>query len=192
VGERTSTTLILAGVAVASFLAAAQTFVLQRNSDTLQEVYGFILGSLATVGWADVALAAPYALIAGVGILLHRRMLDVMAVGDEEAMGLGVSAPRVRARVVLAASLGTAAAVAVSGLIGFVGIIVPHLIRLTAGASYRVILPLATLVGAAFLIGADVVGRTVLAPAELPIGVVTAFLGAPFFLLVLRTSRGRP
>jgi iron complex transport system permease protein len=192
VGERTSTTLILAGVAVASFLAAAQTFVLQRNSDSLQEVYGFILGSLATVGWSDVALAAPYALIAGVGIILHRRMLDVLAVGDEEAMGLGVSAPSVRARVVLAASLSTAAAVAVSGLIGFVGIIVPHLIRMTAGVSYRIILPLAILVGAAFLIGADVVGRTVLAPAELPIGVVTAFLGAPFFLLVLRTSRSRP
>jgi iron complex transport system permease protein len=94
--------------------------------------------------------------------------------------------------VVLAASLSTAAAVAVSGLIGFVGIIVPHLIRMTAGVSYRIILPLAILVGAAFLIGADVVGRTVLAPAELPIGVVTAFLGAPFFLLVLRTSRSRP
>jgi iron complex transport system permease protein len=122
-------------------------------------------------------------------ILLHRRLLDVLAVGDEEAAALGVRVARVRLVVVAAATVGTAAAVAVSGLIGFVGIIVPHTIRLLAGGSYRLLLPLAILVGGGFLVATDVLARTIISPAELPIGVVTAFFGAPFFALVLRTSR---
>jgi iron complex transport system permease protein len=113
----------------------------------------------------------------------------VLSLGDEEASSLGVDVGRVRLAVVLAATIGTAAAVAVSGLIGFVGIIVPHAIRLVAGGSYRRLLPLSIVVGAGFLVLADVVARTALSPAELPIGVVTAFCGAPFFALVLRTSR---
>jgi iron complex transport system permease protein len=122
-------------------------------------------------------------------ILLHRRLLDVLAVGEEEAGTLGVNPGRVRLVVVLAATLGTAAAVAVSGLIGFVGIIVPHTIRLMSGASYRSILPLSVMGGAAFLVLADLGARTILLPAEVPIGVITAFVGAPFFAVVLRTSR---
>jgi iron complex transport system permease protein len=113
----------------------------------------------------------------------------VLAVGEEEAGTLGVDPRRVRLVVVVAATLTTAAAVAVSGLIGFVGIIVPHTVRLLVGASYRVILPVAVIGGAAFLVLADLVARTVLSPSEIPIGVVTAFVGAPFFALVLRTSR---
>ncbi|HDH26738.1 MAG TPA: iron ABC transporter permease [Actinobacteria bacterium] len=190
VGRRTNTSLILAGVAVASFLTALQTYIQQRNTNTLREVYAWILGRLSTSGWHEVLLILPYVVIGGVVILLHRRMLDVLSLGDEEAAALGVPVRRVRLLVVVAATLGTAAAVAVGGLIGFVGIIVPHAVRLVTGASYRVILPLSALLGAAFLIFADVVARTALSPAELPIGVVTAFLGAPFFVLVLRTSRG--
>jgi iron complex transport system permease protein len=110
-------------------------------------------------------------------------------VGDEEAEGLGVDAGRVRVTVVIAATLVTAAAVSVSGLIAFVGIIVPHTIRLLFGASYRLILPLSVFFGAAFLIATDLLSRTVMAPAEIPIGVITAFFGAPFFVLVLRTRR---
>jgi len=122
-------------------------------------------------------------------ILGAGRTLDVLAVGDEEAAGLGAHPQRTRFVLIVAASLGTAAAVSVSGLIGFVGIIVPHTVRLMAGASYRVILPLSALFGAAFLVLADLVARTAVAPAEIPIGVVTAFFGAPFFVLVLRTAR---
>jgi iron complex transport system permease protein len=122
-------------------------------------------------------------------ILVHRRMLNVLRVGEDEAAALGVNVERVRLLVIVAATVGTAAAVAVSGLIGFVGIIVPHAIRLTVGASYRVLLPLSIIIGAGFLVFADVLAKTALAPAELPIGVVTAFFGAPFFALVLRTSR---
>lgn len=188
-GSRTVTSLILAGVAIAAFLTAIQTYVQQRNAETLREVYDWILGRLATTGWTDVTLVLPYVIVSAFVILLHRRALDVMAVGDDEAAALGLEVGRTRLIVVAAATLGTAAAVAVAGLIGFVGIIVPHAVRLVAGTSYRRLLPLSALFGGAFLVMADIVARTALAPAEVPIGVVTAFLGAPFFVLVLRTSR---
>jgi len=188
-GRRTGTTLILAGVAVAAFLTAVQTFVQQRNADTIREVYAWILGRLGTTGWGDVALVAPYAILSMVVILLHRRLLDVLAVGEDEARSLGVRPERVRAVVVVAATLGTAGAVAAGGLIGFVGIVVPHAVRLIVGSSYRVILPLTVLGGAAFLTIADVIARTAVSPSEIPIGVVTAFVGGPFFVVVLRSSR---
>ena len=189
VGDRSATTLILAGVAVASFLTALTTFVQQRNSESLREVFAWILGRLSTSGWTEVALLAPYAAVSILVMLSYRRTLDMLAVGDGEAAALGVDVNRVRTVVVLAATAGTAAAVAVSGLIAFVGIIVPHAVRLFVGTSYRVVLPLSLLSGAGFLVAADIAARGVMAPAELPIGVVTSFLGAPFFVLVLRTSR---
>jgi iron complex transport system permease protein len=188
-GARTGATLILAGVAVAAFFTAAQTFVQQQHADNIRQVFTWILGRLSTSGWQEVAILTPYAVVGAVAILLHRRLLDVLAVGEEEAGTLGVDPNRVRLVVVVAATLATAAAVAVGGLIGFVGIIVPHTVRLLVGVSYRAILPLAVVGGAAFLVLADLAARTVLSPAELPIGVVTAFVGAPFFALVLRTSR---
>lgn len=187
--SRTASTLILAGVAMASFLTALQTYVQQRESDTLRQVFAWILGQLTTASWGQVGLVLPYILVSGVTLLLHRRLLDVMAVGDEEADALGVDTRKLRLLVVIAASLGTAAAVSVSGLIAFVGIIVPHTVRLLLGSSYRVVLPLSVLLGAVFLILTDLAARTTMAPAELPIGVITAFLGAPFFLIVLRRSR---
>lgn len=187
---RTAVTLILAGVGVAAFLTATQTFLQQRNSETLREVYGWILGSLATASWADVRLVIPYVVISLVVVFAGRRLMDVLAVGDVEASSLGVEPGRVRLVLVAFATLGTAAVVAVSGLIGFVGIIVPHTIRLLTGASYRIIVPLSILVGGAFLVIADVIARTVQSPYEVPIGVVTAFIGAPFFAVVLRTSKG--
>jgi iron complex transport system permease protein len=189
VGGRSTATLILAGVTVAAFLTAVQTFVQQHRSDTVQEVYAWILGQLETSGWRDVAIVLPYVLVSTVLLLWHRRLLDVLAVGDDEAASLGVPVSRVRLLVVAAATLGTAAAVALSGLIGFVGIIVPHAIRLLAGTSYRIVLPLSLAFGAGFLVLADLLARTVISPAELPIGVVTAFFGAPFFAVVLRTTR---
>jgi iron complex transport system permease protein len=189
--ERDATTFVLAGVVVASFFTAIQTFVQQQNSDTLQEVYSWILGALPSSGWSDVAVLAPYVFVATVVILVFRRVLDVLSLGDTEAASLGVDVGRVRLLLVVAATIGTAAAVAVSGLIAFVGIIVPHTIRLLAGTSYRGLLPLSFIVGAGFLVLCDVIARTVLSPAELPIGVVTAFFGAPFFAIALRTMRGR-
>jgi iron complex transport system permease protein len=189
VGGRQTATLILAGVTVASFLTALQTYVQQRSADTVQEVYSWVLGQLETSGWTDVLIVLPYAVVSAIALLWHRRLLDVLAVGDDEAASLGVPVARVRLLVVAAATLGTAAAVAFSGLIAFVGIIVPHAVRLMAGTSYRVVLPLSLAFGAGFLVLMDLVSRTVVAPAQLPIGVVTAFLGAPFFAVVLRTTR---
>ena len=186
---RGAATLALGGVAVTAFLTAIQTFVQQQHSDTLQAVYSWILGSLDTAGWHDVLLLLPYAAVCAVVLLLHRRVLDVMALGDDEAGALGVNVGRTRLVLVVAATLGTAAAVAVSGLIGFVGLMVPHFVRLLAGGSYRIVLPLSLLVGAGFLAFADVIARTIISPAELPIGVVTAFFGAPFFAVLLRTNR---
>jgi len=188
-GRPTTSTLILAGVAVGSFLTAVQTYLQQRHQDTIRQVYSWILGRLSTSGWHDVLLLLPYAAVSWIVLLTQRRVLDVLAVGDDEAATLGVDVRRVRLIVIVAASLGTAAAVSVSGLIGFVGILVPHTVRLLAGRSARVVLPLSLLLGGAFLAAADLLARTVSAPDEIPIGVVTAFFGAPFFVLVLRSSR---
>jgi iron complex transport system permease protein len=154
----------------------------------VRDVYAWLLGRMNVAGWDDVRLLAPYAIVSLVVLLLAANRLDVLAVGDREAEALGARPGRVRLVVVIAATLGTAAAVAVSGLIGFVGIIVPHAVRLRGGASYRRILPLSMFLGGAFLCLADLVARTALSPAEIPIGVVTAIAGAPFFLLLLRSS----
>jgi iron complex transport system permease protein len=189
-GQKSASTLVLAGVAVTALATAVQTFVLQRHTDVVRQVYSWILGRLSSATWGDVRLVLPYVVVSSAVLFLHRRLLDIMRVGDDEATALGASVNRVRIVVVIAATLGTSAVVAVSGLIGFVGIIVPHAVRLLAGASYRVIVPLSLLVGASFLIIADIPGRVLQNPSETPIGVVTAFLGAPFFLLLLRTKQG--
>jgi len=188
--NRNGITLVLAGVAVTSLATSIQAFVLQRNNDVIREVYSWILGRLTLADWGDVRLVLPYVVVSSTVLLLHRRHLDVLRVGDDEAISLGTQVTKVRLVVVIAATMGTAAVVSVSGLIGFVGIVVPHVIRLLAGASYRRLLPLSLVVGAAFLILADIPGRVLQDPAETPIGVVTAFFGAPFFILVLR-ARGR-
>ncbi len=188
--ERDAATLVLAGVTVTAFFTAWQTFVQQQNAEDLQQVYSWILGNIPSSGWSDVVLVLPYIAVAVAVIVALRRVVDVLNLGDDEAASLGVDVRRVRLALVVAATLGTAAAVAVTGLIGFVGIIVPHTIRLLTGMGYRALIPLSVVVGAGFLVLADVLARTVAAPAEIPLGVVTAFLGAPFFALVLRTTRG--
>ncbi len=186
---RSTVTLVLAGVAVTSLATAIQTFILQRNNDVIRQVFSWVLGRLSSATWGDVRLVLPYVVISTVVLLLHRRLLDVLRVGDDEATALGTNIRRVRLTIVLAATLGTASVVAVSGLIGFVGIIVPHAVRLIAGSSYRRVLPLSVLLGAAFLVAADIPSRVLADPAETPIGVVTAFFGAPFFLILLRTRK---
>jgi len=132
----------------------------------------------------------PYVAVCSVVVFLYRRLLDVMSLGDTESASLGLRPSRMRLIIIAFATLGTAAVVSVSGLIGFVGIIVPHAVRLLTGASYRIVVPLSILVGGAFLVLADVIARTAQAPAEIPIGVVTALVGAPFFAIVLRKSKG--
>jgi iron complex transport system permease protein len=183
--------LILAGVAVAALLAAVQTYLLQRHADSLRVVYGWLLGRLSTVGWAEVRIVLPILMVTAAVLVLTSGAVDVLAVGDEEATTLGIRPGPTRALVLAVASLATATAVSVSGLIGFVGLIVPHGVRLIAGTRNRRVIPLSMLFGAAFLALADLVARTVQAPAELPIGVITAFVGAPAFLIILRAQQGR-
>ena len=146
--ERDAATLVLAGVTVASFFTALQTFVQQQNTDTLQQVYTWILGSIPNTGWSDVWLVLPYIALAAGAILLYRRVVDVLTLGDDEAVSLGVDVRRVRLVLVVAATICTAAAFAVCVLIGFVGIIVPHAIRMLAGTSYRALLPLSMMTAA--------------------------------------------
>ena len=182
-------TLVLAGVAVGAFLTAGQTFVQQLSLESLEQIYRWVLGRLSTTGWQEVLVVLPYLAVAAVVLCLCARLLDLLGTGDEEALALGVHPGRIRALVLVAASLATAAAVSVAGLIGFVGLVVPHLVRLALGGGFRRILPLSLLFGGAFLVAADMLARTVIAPAELPIGVITAFTGAPFFAVLLHSRR---
>ncbi len=189
--QNSAATLILAGVAVAAFFTSIQTFLQQQNADQIRRVFSWILGGLNTGGWDEPLQLLPVAVFCIVVLWLSGRTLDVLSVGDEEATALGLSVGRARLIIVVVASFLTAAAVAVSGLIAFVGLIVPHTIRLIFGSSYKVIVPLSTAAGAGFLVLCDLLARTLLTPAELPIGVVTAFFGAPFFIVILRTVRLR-
>ena len=184
-------TLLLAGIAVGSFATAIQTYLQQRNSAALRPVYSWILGELTVANWDVVKWAGVYILVALAVLIRISKVLDALMLSDEEAYSLGVSPQKIRIIAVAAATLATATAVSASGLIGFVGIVVPHLVRgLTKRATNRSLLSIA-FVGAAFLVIADLGARTLLSPAELPIGVITAFVGAPFFLFVLRArNRG--
>ncbi len=182
-------TLLLAGVAVAALFSAAQTFALQRLSETqAREVLSWLFGQLNTAGWREIGILAPYLVVCGAVLMLHRRHLDVLRVGDDEARSIGLDPARTRLIIIITASLLTAAAVSVSGLIAFVGLVVPHAVRLVAGHSYRIIMPVALVAGASFLALVDIGARTVVSPAELPVGVLTAFVGAPFFALILRRN----
>ncbi|WP_081788364.1 FecCD family ABC transporter permease [Candidatus Blastococcus massiliensis] len=184
-------TLLLAGIAVAAFLSAAQSLVQQQNTDDLRAIYGWMIGQLGSSQWSDIGMVLPYLGVSCGVLLFCGRALDVLSLGDDEAGSLGVHPGRLRLLVILAASLATASAVAVSGLIGFVGLVVPHIVRRLAGGSYTRVLPLSLLVGGAFLVLADLIARVLLAPAELPIGVVTAFVGAPFFAGLLWSGARR-
>ncbi|HEU4759743.1 MAG TPA: iron ABC transporter permease [Dehalococcoidia bacterium] len=185
-----TTTLILAGVAVASFSTALTSYLMLRSTTHMFTVFAVILGGLNTASWPKLAWAAPYALPAAVLIVAHGRVLNVLSLDEEQARHLGVDVERTKLLLLGAASLATAAAVSVSGTIGFVGLIVPHAVRLVWGADNRHLVPLAMITGAAFLILADLLARTADAPSEIPVGIITAFCGVPFFLYLLRRSKG--
>ena len=181
--------LLLSGIAIGSFATATQTYLQQRNSEVLRPVYSWILGQLTVADWQVVKWASFYIILALAILIRMSRLLDGLLLSDEEAFSLGISPNKIRIIAIGAATLATATAVSASGLIGFVGIVVPHLVRgITKRATNRALLTVA-LFGAAFLVLADLGARTLLSPAELPIGVITAFVGAPFLLFVLRAKR---
>jgi iron complex transport system permease protein len=180
------TTILLAGVAIGSFATAITTFWMLRFPEGLRRAFNWLLGGYAGGGWGPVGIVLPY-LVAGLIVLqFNARALNVLQLDEEQARQLGLNVERLKITLVGAATLMTAAAVAFGGLIGFVGLVVPHVLRLLGGPDYRRLIPLSALGGAAFLILADVVARTVLAPQELPVGVITALIGAPFFVVLLR------
>ncbi|MDX1493897.1 MAG: iron ABC transporter permease [Longimicrobiales bacterium] len=181
--------LLLAGVVVAAFFSACITLILSLSSArTVQSAVLWIMGSLAAADWGSGTLTAAYTLPAGLLLLAFSRPLNLMAIGEETAAYLGTDVERVKRLALLVAALITASGVAVAGVIGFVGLVVPHAVRLLIGPDHRALLPLSFLAGGAFLTFADLVARLALSPTEIPIGVITAFVGVPFFLMLLRRS----
>lgn len=183
--------LLLAGVAVGAFLAAIISALQLLGGESLQQVLFWLMGGFSGRTWDHVGLAAPYVVAGFIVAAVLARDLNLLVLGDETARALGVQTNRVRALLIAAGSLMAAAGVAVSGLIGFVGLVVPHLMRLLVGPDHRRLLPVAALAGALLLLLADTVARTIAPPTEIPVGIVTAALGAPFFLFLLRRHRRR-
>ncbi|MBT8487731.1 MAG: iron ABC transporter permease [Gemmatimonadetes bacterium] len=181
--------LLLAGVVVAAFFSACITLILSLSTArTVQSAVLWIMGSLAAADWGAVTLTAAYTVPAALLLIAFARPLNLMAIGEETAAYLGTDVERVKRAALLVAALITASGVAVAGVIGFVGLVVPHAVRLLIGSDHRALLPLSFLAGGAFLTLADLVARLALAPTEIPIGVITAFVGVPFFLALLRRS----
>jgi iron complex transport system permease protein len=179
-------TTLLAGVAIGSFASAVTTLIMLRSPDGLRRSFNWLLGGYAGGGWQSVLIILPYLGVGLAAVQLNARALNVLQLDEEQARQLGINVERVKFTLVIAATLMTAVVVAFGGLIGFVGLIVPHSLRLLGGPDYRRLIPLSAVGGAAFLILADLIARTIVAPAELPVGVVTAIAGAPFFVFLLR------
>ena len=185
-----TTTLILAGVALGAFLASITSYLLTICGEELHGIVFWLLGGLSLTKWAEVGTVLPCVIVGVIIIWLHARPLNVLQLDEEQAQQLGINVERVKLVLLGAATLITSAAVCFTGLIGFVGIIVPHAVRLIWGPDHRFLLPLSTLVGGIFLILADTLAHTLLPPTEIPVGVITAFCGAPFFLCLLRRKKG--
>jgi iron complex transport system permease protein len=186
-----TTSLILAGVVVSSFCTALSSLLMINSSGDLRRALVWLLGGATQTGWAPVLAVLPYILIGMVILLAVGNPLNVMQFGDEQASQLGIPVTRVRWLTIAASTLTTAAAVAYAGVIGFVGLVVPHILRLIWGGDYRKLIPLSFLGGASLLLLTDVVARSIMAPQEVPVGIITSLMGAPFFLWLLRRSRSQ-
>jgi iron complex transport system permease protein len=184
-------TLLLAGIAVAAIISAVMSLVMSFAGEEIRSIYFWLLGGLSARGWTAVEVVAPLVALGVLGSFVLIRDLNIVALGEERAAQLGVDLDRFKWRVVALGALLAGAAVSVSGVIGFVGLMTPHLLRLIVGADHRRLLPAVLLAGPMFLVLADLVSRVALAPQELPLGAVTALVGGPFFLLLLRRERRR-
>lgn len=183
--------LILAGVAVAAFFGGVMSALMVFHADKVQGTVNWMAGGLAGRSWNHVRLILPYSLVGLAGAAVGCRYLNLLQLGDEVAKGLGVRVEIARVLLVLLAALLAASAVSVAGLLGFVGLIVPHITRMMVGSDFEYLLPCSALLGAALVVAADTVARTVFSPVEVPVGIFMAFLGAPFFLYLLRKRRMR-
>jgi len=186
-----TTTLILAGVAVSAFATSLTSFLMLRSNNELRRAIGWLLGGSVMSGWEPVLAMLPYVTLGLGALLISGHALNVLQFGEEQAQQLGLPTERVKAILILAASLTTAAAVAFTGVIGFIGLIVPHLVRMVWGHDYKRLIPLSIIGGGTALLLADLLARVVIAPQVLPVGIVTALVGAPFFLWVLRHAKNQ-
>ena len=182
-------TIILTGIIFSSFLGATISLMIALTGEELRQIIGWLLGSVSMRGWEYVWIILPFLVIGSIVLYMHANELNAMAFGEEQAKHLGVHVQRKKMNIMLAGAILTGAAVAVSGTIGFVGLVIPHFIRILIGPDHRHLLPLSVITGAAFLIIADLVSRTIIAPSELPIGVITALIGAPIFAIILMRQR---
>lgn len=182
-------TLLLAGIAVSSLLTALVSLIMFFSGSQLHQVVFWLMGGFSGRGWNYVYMFIPYGILGATIILIYARELNVMLLGEEPAQHLGIEVEKVKRHLLIAAALLTGAAVSVSGLIGFIGLIIPHMVRIMVGPDHRLLLPTVAILGAVVLILADLLARVLLAPEELPVGIVTALLGAPFFIYLLRKHK---
>lgn len=188
-GKLKMETLILSGVVMQAFLGAIVSFLVSISNQVINEIIFWLMGSLAMRGWTYTYMILPYLLIGLIILLSYARSLNLLSLGERQAAHLGVHVERTKLIVLITATLVTAAAVSVAGVIGFVGLIVPHLVRLLVGPDYRLIIPLSAIGGGIYVLWADTLARTLLSPTEIPLGVITAFLGAPFFAYLLHKDK---
>jgi iron complex transport system permease protein len=188
-GHTPNTTLVLAGVAVSSIAVSLISYMMLVSRESTTTILTWLLGGLNRSSWHQMLFILPYAIPAGILVVLHGRVLNVLQLEEHQARQVGLDVERTRLLLLLAASCAAASAVAVAGIIGFVGLVAPHAVRLVVGPDYRRLLPLVALLGATFLVLADLGARTLLSPGELPVGVITSIVGVPFFLVLLRRQR---
>lgn len=190
-GKTEVSTLLLAGIAINAIAGAGTGLLTYMANDTQLRILTFwSMGSLGSANWQQLAFAAPIILLAIIGILLYTRALNAIALGEAEAGHLGYNLESIKRRLIVLVALAVGTSVALSGTIGFVGLVIPHLLRLIIGPNHRRLIPLSAILGASLLLGADLISRTLVAPAELPIGIITTIIGGPFFLwLLLRFKR---
>ena len=191
-GKTPIISMLLAGFVVSALLAAVMAFMMSMSDRfglNLHSVYSFLMGHISVTSWGQIAIIAPLVIGGIIGARFFAFHLNAFSLGEEGAAYLGIEIERDKILILALGSLLTAAAVSISGLIGFVGLVVPHAVRLSLGPDHRFLLPASALVGAAFLVIADLLARILLAPVEIPVGVITAIIGAPFFIYLLRHSR---
>jgi iron complex transport system permease protein len=185
-GKMSMETLILAGVVVNAFLGSFVQFMVSLSNNVVNAILYWLMGSIAMKGWIYSEVLFPYLLLGFLVILSYGRAMNLFALGERQAAHMGISVERTKIIVLVVSTLLTAAAVSVSGVIGFVGLVVPHLIRLLVGPDYRIITPIATIGGGIYVLWADTIARVILSPRDIQLGIITAFIGAPFFAYLLR------
>ncbi|MFA7467556.1 MAG: iron chelate uptake ABC transporter family permease subunit [Desulfotomaculaceae bacterium] len=182
-------TLLLAGVALSAFMSALMSFVMIVNASELQQIIFWMLGSFSGRDWSHVLVAAPVIILGIISLWVFSRDLNAMLFGEETAQHLGIETEKLKKILLVLSAITVAAAVSVSGTIGFVGLIIPHMVRLFTGPDHRILLPVAALTGASFMVITDTFARVALAPTEIPVGIITAFFGGPFFIYLLKRKK---